>query len=96
MATSSSTPSPFICSNCLSFGYSHPLPYRTEKPLLNRQTAPVLDTRYGLWVDVITEVRNFCFCISVGENSNDSDFRVTLFLIINGIALETTLGCGRN
>ncbi len=56
------------------------------------ETAPIIDTRYGSWVDVGTDVRNL-FRISVGENSNDGDQGDAVNLVINGVAVPpgTTL-----
>lgn len=66
--------------------------HSTKTAAQQAQTAPVIETMQGSWVDVGTEVRNL-FRISVGENSNDADQSDAVNLVINGIVVRpgTTL-----
>lgn len=66
--------------------------HSTEVAAQQAESAPVMNTTYGSWVDVGTDVRNL-FRISVGENSNDGDQSDAVNLIINGVAVSpgTTL-----
>jgi hypothetical protein len=66
--------------------------HSTETAAQQAETAPVINTTYGSWVDADTKVKNL-FRISVGENSNDGDQTDAVNLIINGVAVSpgTTL-----
>lgn len=66
--------------------------HSTEVVAQQAETAPVMNTTYGSWVDVGTKVKNL-FRISIGENSNDGDQSDSVNLVINGVAVPpgTTL-----